>query len=222
MHRHFRCREQNSPVRLIGLSVVQKGCEMARDVWDNLLEELRRAFEQNDALRGFSTFPDDVVAQDVASFQVPCADVMARESKLISKTYSGLRDAILAAGPYAMWRETYKGTDIGQAFLDRFGCYAIIGTGGAFMSEKLWAFIVHMPKGLYYPHHHHPAEEMYCVLAGEAEFMREGEANEILREGDTSFHASNQPHAMETHDKPVLCLVVWRNGFETPPVLTAD
>lgn len=61
---------------------------------------------------------------------------------------------------------------------------------------------------------------MYLTLAGEAEFMREGASNKKLRPGDTSQHASNQPHAMETHAHPVMAYVVWRNGFETPPVLT--
>ncbi len=58
------------------------------------------------------------------------------------------------------------------------------------------------------------------VVSGSAVFMRDGLPDERLGEGDTSFHKSNQPHAMETHDAPVLCLVAWRDEFETPPVLT--
>ena len=58
------------------------------------------------------------------------------------------------------------------------------------------------------------------VLGGEARFLRSGEDDQVLHAGHTSFHASNQPHAMETLDSPVLALVVWRNGFETAPVLT--
>jgi len=45
-------------------------------------------------------------------------------------------------------------------------------------------------------------------------------SDKALTEDDTSFHQSNQPHAMETLDDPVLCLVAWRDDFETPPVLT--
>ena len=66
------------------------------------------------------------------------------------------------------------------------------------------------------------SREAYLVIAGEAEFMREGEPNATLRAGDISIHGSNQPHAMQTHDHPVMAMVVWRNGFDTPPVLTHE
>jgi quercetin dioxygenase-like cupin family protein len=104
--------------------------------------------------------------------------------------------------------------------MDRFGCYCLIGKDGAYISTQMFAWVVYMPAHLHYPWHHHPAEEMYLVIAGEAEFMREGASPEVLRAGDTCFHASNQPHAMETHDHPVMALVMWRNGFDTPPVLS--
>ena len=61
---------------------------------------------------------------------------------------------------------------------------------------------------------------MYLVLAGQARFMREGAAPETLSAGETSFHASNQPHAMETADHSVMAYVTWRNHLDTPPVLT--
>ena len=195
---------------------------MSRAVWDNLLAETRAAYEGHPDLCAFAPFPDDVVAQDVQAFSPPCAGYLARETGLHSDQYGGFRDAIVAAGPLATWRETYKGTDIGQDFMDRFGCYCIIGAGGAFQSAQLWAWIVYMPAHLHYPWHHHPAEEMYTVLAGEAQFMRDGAPNETLVPGQTSFHASNERHAMETHTHPVLALVVWRNGFDTPPVLSDE
>ncbi|MBU2980902.1 hypothetical protein KO498_03655 [Lentibacter algarum] len=54
--------------------------------------------------------------------------------------------------------------------------------------------------------------------------MRKGHEDETLTEtlaeGQTSFHESNQPHAMKTVEQPVLCLVAWRSAFETALVLT--
>ena len=61
---------------------------------------------------------------------------------------------------------------------------------------------------------------MYLVVAGEAEFLRKGDDSVTLRSGETCTHASNQPHAMETYDSPVLAYVIWRNGFESLPLLT--
>lgn len=77
-----------------------------------------------------------------------------------------------------------------------------------------------MSPHLYYPWHHHPAEEIYRILSGAAWFMKDGTQPVLLAAGDCYEHASNQPHAMETTDQPVMAYVVWRNGFETPPVLT--
>lgn len=191
-----------------------------RGLWDALLSEVRTVHENHAELSAFCPFPDDLAAQAVLPFRVPPADLMAKEQGLFSDLYPQARDAFVAAAAVAQWRETYKDTDIGADFMDRFGCYCLIGEGGAFASTAMAAWVVYMPAGLYYTWHQHPAEEMYLTLAGEATFMRKGCDDTVLRAGGTSLHASNQPHAMQTHDHPVMAYVVWRNGFNSPPVLT--
>ena len=193
---------------------------MAREIWDEILIGLAQAHGSLPSLTDFAGFPTDVTAQDVAAFHIPASDLMSAETGLGAGQFPDLVSALMEAAPLAQWRETYKDTDIGQDFMDRFGCYCLIGDGGAFSSAQLWAWVVYMPPHLHYPWHHHPGEEIYLVLAGEADFHREGEASENLCAGDTSYHASNQPHAMTTTDHPVMALVMWRNGFETAPVLT--
>ncbi len=191
-----------------------------RAVWDRLLQAAKETHEGNATLSAFCPFPDDVQPQDVVPYHIPGAQLMAVETGLHTDRYTELRDAFVTAGPLALWRETYKGTDIGQDFMDRFACYCLIGVGGAFTSQQMCAWVVYMPPELHYPWHHHPGEEMYLTLAGEAVFMVEGAEGVVLGPGDTSQHESNQPHAMTTHAHPVMAYVVWRNGFETPPVLT--
>ena len=193
---------------------------MTRAVWDNLLEAARTVHESSAVLRDFCCFPTDLKNLEVDPYSVPAAALMERDRNLKSEQYTNLRDAFIAASPLAHWRETYKDTDIGDDFMTRFGCYCLIGPNGAFTSSQMLAFVVYMPAGLWYPWHHHPAEELYFVLAGEAEFLRDGQEPETLSPGDTSFHASNQPHATGTRDQPVMAYVIWRNEFETPPVLT--
>lgn len=193
-----------------------------RPRWDALLDAAREAHCASPALHDFCAFPNDIRPQPVTSFHIDAATLMGNESGLFTDHYAELRDAFVACGPTAQWRETYKGTEIAQDFMDRFGCYCLIGDGGPFASDKMAAWVVYMPPKLYYPWHHHPAEEMYLTLAGEAQFMRHGCAPEVLGAGQTSTHESNQPHAMETFAHPVIAYVVWRNGFETPPVLTRD
>ena len=75
---------------------------------------------------------------------------------------------------------------------------------------------------LHCPWREHPAEESYLVIAGEAEFMRAGQAPRFLYPGDVIFHAAQQPHTLQTHEAGVLTVVFWRNGFGTLPVLSED
>ena len=189
-------------------------------VYQNLLRTTQDAYAGNAEMRGFTPFPDDIVHQAVTPFHNPCCGVFCEDKELVSQKYPALQDAIRAASDAVHWRETYKDTNIGDDFMDRFACYCIIGDNAPFMSAAIRLFIVYMPPHFYYPWHHHPAEEMYMVVSGNGVFKRKDCPDERLTEGETSFHQSNQPHAMETLDDPVLCLVAWRDDFETPPVLT--
>lgn len=193
---------------------------MTRALFEHLLQEARLMHEGNAALTAFCPFPSDITAQDVTPFHIPGADLLHAETGLAGGTTSSLRDAVVAAGPHAHWRETYKGTDIGEDFLNRFACYCLIGDGGPFFSDTMRAWFVYMPAHLHYPWHHHPGEEIYLILGGEAEFLKTGAAPVTLRAGDTYQHGASQPHAAETYDHPLMAYVVWRNGFSTLPVLT--
>lgn len=189
-------------------------------VYQTLLRTTQDAYAGNAEMTGFTPFPDDIVRQAVTPFHSTCCDVFCEDKKLVSQKYPALQDAIRAASDAVHWRQTYKDTDIGDDFMDQFACYCIIGENAPFMSAAIRLFMVYMPPHFYYPWHNHPAEEMYLVVSGNGVFKRKGCPDERLAEGDTSFHQSNQPHAMETLDDPVLCLVAWRDDFETPPVLT--
>jgi quercetin dioxygenase-like cupin family protein len=185
-----------------------------------LLEQARDAHQEFASLSGFCAFPDDIREVAVERRYLPCAEFMDNDATLRASEIHPFARAFLDASPHAHWRDTYAGTDIGQDFMDRFGCYCLIGPAGAYSSDQLLGFVVYMPPNLWYPWHQHPAEELYTVLAGEAEFLREGAKVETLGVGESAFHASNQPHAMETKDQSVLAYVTWRNHFETKPILT--
>lgn len=189
-------------------------------VYQTLLCTTQDAYAGNAEMTGFTPFPDDIVRQAITPFHSTCCDVFCEDKKLVSQKYPALQDALRAASDAVHWRQTYKDTDIGDDFMGQFACYCIIGENAPFMSAAIRLFMVYMPPHFYYPWHHHPAEEMYVVVSGTGVFKRKDCPDERLTEGEISFHQSNQPHAMETLDDPVLCLVAWRNDFETPPVLT--
>ncbi|MEL6996011.1 MAG: dimethylsulfonioproprionate lyase family protein [Pseudomonadota bacterium] len=189
--------------------------------WERLLTEMRAAHTLPE-LAAFCDFPQDPKAQATAPHEIPASELLQDEEGLKTEHYTGFRDALINAAPLAHWRETYKGTDIGGEFLDRFGCYEVLGEDAPYACDTMRCFIIYAPSDLYYPWHHHPAEELYLVLAGEAEFFIHGEPPKILRPGDTVFHESNVPHAMTTHEHPVLAYVLWRGDLETKPVWTTQ
>ena len=189
---------------------------MTKAIWDTVLSAAKAA--HTEALQDFCAFPQDVIFTGVAPSHRPTASFFEAED--LRNCGSDLAKAFQKASPIAMWRETYKGTQIDPDFMDRFGCYCLIGSGGPYQSEQMGAYVVYMPAGLDYPWHHHPAEEVYLVLAGSAEFHRDGEDPEILSAGQTSYHRSNQPHATFTKDEPVIAYVAWKGDLKTKPIWT--
>ena len=191
------------------------------DRWQTLLQLARAAHAEHPDLRAFCDFPDDLSRLPANAHRIPATELLAAETGLTSKgQYSGFCDGFIACSPLADWRQTYQDTNIGEDFLSRFGSYELIGLEGTFHSHQMRSFVVYAPAGLHYPWHHHPAEELYLVLAGEAEFTLLGESPRILRPGDTVYHATMRPHAMTTHDHPVMAYVLWRGNLTGLPVLT--
>ncbi len=191
------------------------------DRWQTLLQLARAAHADHPDLRAFCDFPDDLSRLPANQHRIPATDLLEAETGLISDDrHSAFRDGFIGCAPLADWRQTYKDTNIGADFLNRFGCYELIGLEGTFHSHQMRGFVVYSPADLHYPWHHHPAEELYLVLAGEAEFCIHGEKPKTLRPGDTTYHASMVPHAMTTHDHPVMAYVLWRGNLMDPPVLT--
>ncbi len=195
---------------------------MISPAFSAVLREMRNLHRTVPALAAFAPFPEALEETEFHPRPIRAAALFDTTARIAGATAHPLTRALQTASVEAYWRDTYADTDIGQDFLDRFGCYCIIGPNAPWTSDVLWGFMVHMPAGLDYTWHHHPAEELYVVIDGEAEFRRAGLAPERLRRGGSSFHASNQPHAMRTFDLPVVAYVVWRNGFGTPPMLTPE
>lgn len=188
--------------------------------FEHLLAELYRLYAHEPALAAFAALPAALMPQPITPVRIPPAALMESDPDLTTTAYAAIRDAFIAAGAVAQWRLTYQGSRLGADFMDRFGCYCLIGEGGPFTCDGLAAYVVYMPAGLYYPFHQHPAEEIYFILAGEAEFLMEGHPPRRLGPGDHVFHPSGRAHATRTHDRPFMALVLWRGDLETAPVLT--
>lgn len=193
---------------------------MSSPAFEALLETARETHSKTSSLGEFCDFPSDLRSSEFIPYRNASTDLMLAETRWPDAELHPLARAFLDAGPDAHWRETYKGTRLGQHFLDNFACYCLIGPDAPWTSRQMFGFVIYMPPHFWYTWHHHPAEETYFVLAGEGEFFRKGSPSERLGAGEAMFHASNEPHALGTHESPIMAYVLWRNHFDVKPVLT--
>ncbi len=188
--------------------------------WTNLLRETQ-AVHKLPTLQKFCPFPTPLAENPITPYKSKAADLMLNDRSPCADHLAGFREALIDAGPLAQWRETYKGGPLGQDFEDSFACYEILGRDAPFATDQMRGFVLYFPAGLHYPWHHHPAEELYLVVAGQGEFAISGEEPRMLSSGNTIYHRSNIPHALTTHDQPIMTYVLWRGDLTTKPVLTA-
>jgi hypothetical protein len=119
---------------------------------------------------------------------------------------------VTRCAPSMSWRQTYKVTDVGTAFLENYGWSEIVGLTGALASARIaCGFLLLGPMTLY-PRHRHEAEEIYVPLAGTASWQQ---GDGVWRErspGTVIHHASDEPHSMRTGARPMLAVYLWRSS----------
>ena len=144
--------------------------------WKTLLEQVEAVHNRLPDLTDFCAFPDPVTVQEIEPRHDPLSDTMRADTRLYaSEKLMPLRDAFLDAAPAAKWRDTYKDTGYGVTLHANFGCYEVLGRDTPLGVEGMRSFVIYQKPGFHYPMHHHPAEEIYLVVAGEGEFHLEGE-----------------------------------------------
>lgn len=193
---------------------------MSRALFDTALTEVRSFHAASRALSGFCALPDNPSFKKPSPRFTPASRLFADDEGLASGPFEAARAALAALVDLVEWRAPYRDHPLASTFMERFCVFELIGLEAAFRSGDTRGFVVYAAPHLYYPWHHHPAEEIYFVIAGEALFATEDGEPRLLQPGDTTFHASNQPHNMETKDSGVLAFVQWRGDLMTPPVFT--
>lgn len=168
-------------------------------------------------LHAFAPWPEDAPAASLPAQHAPAAEIVAAHDLPATPATAPLSEAVKRVAPHANWQQTYTVEEVGADFLNRYGWFELVGPTGHHHAEGVRAYIAYWGAGLTYDWHLHEAEELYFILAGEARFEAEGLPAQVLRAGDSRFHASSQPHAMQTEESGVLTLVLWRGGGLTDP-----
>jgi mannose-6-phosphate isomerase-like protein (cupin superfamily) len=107
-------------------------------------------------------------------------------------------------------------------FLDRYGYCEVIGPGRIVESARLRLGFLLLAPGTLYPRHHHPAEEVYHVVAGAGAWQRGDEAWRPEPVGAAIHHPSMMPHATRAGNEPLLALYVWGGSIDTHARIEAN
>ena len=192
---------------------------MLNTTWQALLEATRALHRDVPELSDFCDFHDPVTARACDAKHDPLCDAMLGQTAL--PTLPALQDfhqSAMAAARSAQWRDTYRDTAFGETLHAHFGSFEVVGRDTVLGAEGMRSFLVYQAPGFHYPMHHHPAEEIYLVLAGWGEFHLQGQPSRRLEAGETALHPENAPHALTTHDAPLVAYVVWKGDVEKKPV----
>lgn len=163
-------------------------------------------------LRDFAPWPDQPAFAALTQQSVPAIPLVEGLTAPTTPQTAPIVAAVQAVASVAHWQLTYSEDEVGLDFINRYGWFELLGPTGHYFSDSLRAYIAFWGEGLTYAMHLHEPEELYVVLAGSAEFHSLSQPSAMVRPEGTRYHASNQPHAMETLAEPVLTLVLWRGS----------
>ncbi len=178
--------------------------DLIQSLFEALLSEAKTAYDSNPQMQAFAAWPTDMVYQKTAPIYIPAI----RQLSLWENEHP-LHKATQSILPYGKWKQTYTEQEVGYGFLQDYGYIELFGPDGHFTSHQGRAYIGYWGKGLYYPWHHHEAEEIYMVVSGSGYFEAEGKAPVTLTSGQCQRHDSNQPHALTMKESAILTLVLW-------------
>ena len=85
-----------------------------------------------------------------------------------------------------------------------------------FTSDNVAVGLMLLAPELLYPPHYHKAAEYYGILTGLAEWQIYYNPPVFHPPGAHIFHPSEAPHAMQTHDEPLLLVWAWTGEIEAP------
>ena len=127
-----------------------------------------------------------------------------------------IAECFRAAEPFLDWQQdvAVAAKSGGPAFLDGHGHVEVVGPGCLFRSANTRVGLLLMAPSVVYPEHMHPAEEVYHVVSGTAEWWQQGLDWTRMPPGAAVHHPSGLPHATRTSGEPLLAVYCWRGPVE--------
>ena len=118
-------------------------------------------------------------------------------------------EEFLSLAPALPWIQTagYRGV-LSDDFHENYGYVQLLGPNSIVEHRCVRVGIAVWGPNLHYPSHHHEAEELYHVLAGEPCFSTDG-VRRTTKPGDAVHHAPWQPHQQDFGAAPTVLLYCW-------------
>jgi hypothetical protein len=115
------------------------------------------------------------------------------------------------------WRYGYQVRPEAAGLENAMGWAELVGPEAPFRSGEVCFGLTLIGPGSYYPPHHHPAIELYVVLAGHADWTAGGQTA-TQPPGATILHHADIVHAMRTGEEPLLAIYSWTGDVVSPSV----
>lgn len=172
--------------------------------------------------------PRDVTAS------APSADpgglpVLAHLEEAVALARAGLDhddgEALAAVAGSVSWVQTeaYRQDPPHGNFLDGYAHATFLGPtdgGQGPTSVAAATGLLLLAPGVVYPHHAHPADEVYLPLTEARWSHGAGAPFEVATVGTVLHHRPWQPHAMITDARPLLALYLWTGAVTVPATWT--
>lgn len=91
----------------------------------------------------------------------------------------------------------------------------LLGPNGVAHSDRVRLGLYGILPGAEYGLRTHPAEEVFVMMAGSADWMQGDQPYAPLGAGERSFHPSMMPHATRTGDSAFMSVYVWSGDVST-------
>lgn len=114
----------------------------------------------------------------------------------------------------------YSDADMGSGYMDNYAYAELVGRRGLLGGGDYALGVLLLGPGLTYPPHAHPANEVYYVVGGTAEWRRGPGPWKAQAPGSLIEHPSGLVHATRTGVDPLVALYLWWGDIATHAKLT--
>jgi len=124
---------------------------------------------------------------------------------------AGLAAAFGRLEPSLAWTQNpnYSDARLGAGYMAGYAYADVVGPRGVIASDSVAMGVLLLGPGRLYPDHSHPASELYHVLAGTAEWSRDGGAFGPRPPGSRIFHPPWMRHAMRVGGETLFAWYAW-------------